>query len=126
MRAGEGKENENKEMHSPQCRQGHLDIALPLCSAGQLASEQIHDTKEGAFPPSGHSGSSCHLASVGQGLSKRWACAHLQVGRPGAHPPLGYQSSPNPCSLACTVWAPLLRELIWANVMNGHRTIRSG
>lgn len=50
MRAGEGKENENKAMR----RKGHLDAALSLCSAGQLASEQTHDTRGGAFPPSGH------------------------------------------------------------------------
>lgn len=50
MRAGEGKENENKEMR----RKGHLDVALPLCAAGPLASEQIHDARGGAFPPSGH------------------------------------------------------------------------
>ena len=53
MRAGEGKENENKEMHSPQCIEGHLDIVLLLCSAGQLASEQICDTKGRSVPSFG-------------------------------------------------------------------------
>lgn len=41
MRAGEGKENENKEIH-PSAERGTLTERF-LCSAGQLSSEQTHD-----------------------------------------------------------------------------------
>lgn len=81
MRAGERTENENKEMHSPQCTKGHLDIALPLCAAGR----QIRETKGRRVPLFRTLG-----VISGPGLEQRMGrCPTLQPGLLDAHSPLG-------------------------------------
>lgn len=97
MRAGEGTENENKEMHSSQCIKGHLDRALCLCSVGR----QIHETRGSCVSPFWTLRVFTSPAFSGPEVEREMgSCPTLQPSLPAAHPSLGHQSPPGPCFLA--------------------------